>query len=157
LRAAGLVERPPRLVAVQAETSAAVHDYIVSGSFRPAAAPATVADSISVSVPSNPDLARRAVLESGGFSLVVSDERILEAQAFLAEWAGVFAEPTAAATVAALMTDEARRRLDPSWQIVALVTGHGLKDVEAPLARVSIPEPVPADFAALPAETAEDE
>jgi len=154
LRAAGLCERLPRLVAVQAESSAAIHDYIVSGTFRPAPSPTTIADSISVSVPSNPDLARRAVLESGGFSLTVSDERILEAQALLAAQAGVFAEPAAAATAAALLTDEARRRLDPGWQIVLLVTGHGLKDVEAPLSRLSIPEAVPADLAALPEEPA---
>jgi threonine synthase len=152
LRAAGLCERLPLLVAVQAESSAAIHDYIVSGIFRPAASPATIADSISVSVPSNPDLARRAVLESGGFSLTVSDERILEAQALIASEAGVFAEPAAAAAAAALLTDEARERLDPEWQIVILVTGHGLKDVEAPLSRLRIPEAVAADFAALPPE-----
>lgn len=152
LRAAGLCERLPRLIAAQAETSAAIHDYIVSGSFRPAPSPATIADSISVSVPSNPDLARRAVLESGGFSLTVSDERILKAQALLAGYAGVFAEPAAAAAAAALLSDEARRRLDPDWQIVLLVTGHGLKDVEAPLSRLRIPDAVPADFESLPAE-----
>ncbi|HEX7611356.1 MAG TPA: threonine synthase [Candidatus Limnocylindrales bacterium] len=156
LRAAGLCERLPRLIAVQAESSAAIHDYIVSGSFRPAASPATIADSISVSVPSNPDLARRAVLESGGFSLTVSDERILEAQVLLASEAGVFAEPAAAAAAAALLADEARERLNPDWQIVILVTGHGLKDVEAPLSRLRIPEAVAADFAALPEDAPEN-
>ena len=155
LRAAGLCERLPRLVAVQADSSAAIHDYIVGGNFRPAPSPVTIADSISVSVPSNPDLARRAVRESGGFSLTVSDERILQAQALLAGQAGIFAEPAAAAAAAALLSDEARQRLDPGWQIVLLVTGHGLKDVEAPLSRLRIPEAVPADCADLPAETEE--
>jgi threonine synthase len=155
LRSAGLSDRLPRLVAVQAESSAAIHDFIVDGSFRPAPSPATIADSISVSVPSNPDLARRAVLESGGFSLTISDEHILEAQALLADQAGIFAEPAAAAGAAALLSGEVRKRLDPSWQIVLLVTGHGLKDVEAPLARLRIPEAIPADIAALPEEPAE--
>ena len=156
LRAAGLCERLPRLIAVQADSSAAIHDYIVGGSFRPAPSPATVADSISVSVPSNPDLARRAVRESGGFSLTVSDERILQAQALLAGWAGIFAEPAAAAAAAALLSDEAHQRLDPGRQIVLLVTGHGLKDIEAPLSRLRIPEAVSADLEALPDEPAED-
>ncbi|MCX6559163.1 MAG: threonine synthase [Candidatus Aminicenantes bacterium] len=155
LRAAGLCDRLPRLVAVQAESSAAIHDFIVNGSFRPAASPSTIADSISVSVPSNPDLARRAVQESGGFSLTVSDERIMEAQTLLADHTGIFAEPAAAAAAAALLSDEARERLDPAWQIVLLVTGHGLKDIEAPLARLRIPEAIPADLAALPEEPAE--
>jgi threonine synthase len=156
LRAAGLCERLPWLVAVQAETSAAIHDYIVGGIFRPAPSPATIADSISVSVPSNPDLARRAVRESGGFSLTVSDEDILRAQALLARLAGVFAEPAAAATAAALLSDEARQRLDPGWQIVLLVTGHGLKDVESPLSRLRIPEAVQPDSTDLPVEAAEE-
>jgi len=156
LRAAGLSERLPRLIAVQAESSAAIHDYIVSGNFRPAPSPVTIADSISVSVPSNPDLARRAVRESGGFSLTVSDERILEAQALLAGYAGVFAEPAAAAAAAALLTDEARERLDPGWQIVCLVTGHGLKDIETPLSRLRIPAAVSADFESIPVETTEN-
>jgi threonine synthase len=156
LRAAGLCERLPRLVAVQAESSAAIHDYIASGTFRPAATPATIADSISVSVPSNPDLARRAVLESGGFSVTVSDDLIMEAQALLAAEAGVFAEPAAATTAAALLTEEAREHLDPDWRIVLLVTGHGLKDVEAPLARLRIPEAIEPDLAAVPEEPAEN-
>jgi threonine synthase len=154
LRASGLSERLPRLVAVQADSSAAIHEYIVGGDFRSAPSPATIADSISVSVPSNPDLARRAVRESGGFSLTVSDERILEAQALLAGEAGVFAEPAAAAAAAALFSKEARERLDPGWQIVILVTGHGLKNVEAPLSRLHIPEAVAADIDSLPEETA---
>ena len=107
-------------------------------------------DSIAVSVPSNPDLARRAVIDSGGFSVAVPDDLIMEAQALLAREAGVFAEPAAAAAAAALLTEEARERLDPSWQVVLLVTGHGLKDVEAPLARVRIPAAVPPDLAAVP-------
>jgi len=152
LRAAGLCESLPRLIAVQAESSAAIHDYIVGGKFRPAPSPTTIADSISVSVPSNPHLARQAVLESGGFSVTVGDERILEAQALLAARAGVFAEPAAAASAAALLTDEARQRLDPAWQIVLLVTGHGLKDIEAPLSRIRIPEAIPADLACVPEE-----
>jgi len=156
LRAAGLSERLPRLIAVQAESSAAIHDYIVSGSFRSAPSPVTIADSISVSVPSNPALARRAVRESGGFSLTVSDDRILEAQALLAGLAGIFAEPAAAAAAAALLTDEARERLDPGWQIVLLVTGHGLKDIETPLSRLRIPAAVSADFESIPVETTEN-
>ena len=156
LRAAGLSERLPRLIAVQAESSAAIHDYLVSGNFRPAPSPATIADSISVSVPSNPDLACRAVRESGGFSLTVSDERIMQAQALLAREAGIFAEPAAAAAAAVLLSDETRQRLDPGGQIVLLITGHGLKDIEAPLSRLHIPEAVAADFESLPAEIGEE-
>ena len=58
LRAAGLISRLPRLVCVQAEKSNAIHRYITTGRYRNALHPATIADSISVSVPSNAHLAK---------------------------------------------------------------------------------------------------
>jgi threonine synthase len=145
----GRLDRLPRLVAVQAEGSAAIHRFVTTGIFRKVDVPDTIADSIAVGVPSNARLARKAIEESGGFSLTVSDEEILEAQGLLARTTGIFAEPSAAAVVAALpRVDE--DRLDRGSEIVLLVTGHGLKDVEAPLARLSLPDPVPATLDAVP-------
>ena len=147
LRAAGLISRLPRLVCVQAEKSNAIHRYITTGRYRNALRPATVADSLSVSVPSNAHLAKKAVEASGGFSLTVSDREILEGQRLLAAKTGVFAEPAAAATVAGLPKIRAEGRLKPGEQIVLLITGHGLKDVDAVLQNLRLPaaiEPTPA-------------
>src|ERR1019366_2514652 len=113
LHAAGLISRLPRLVCVQAEKSDAIHRYITTGRYRNATNPATVADSISVSVPSNAHLARAAFLKSHGFSLTVSDKEILKGQATLAATTGVFAEPAAAAAVAALGKLRSASRLSP--------------------------------------------
>ncbi|MGA2173672.1 MAG: threonine synthase [Verrucomicrobiota bacterium] len=139
LKAAGLISRLPRLVCVQAETSNAIHRYFESGVYENAARPETIADSISVSVPSNAHLARKAIVESGGFSVTVSDGEILDGQRTLAAKTGVFAEPAAAATVAALKKLRGTRRLGRREQIVLLITGHGLKDVEAALRQMRIP------------------
>jgi threonine synthase len=147
LRAAGLISRLPRLVCVQAEKSDAIHRYITTGRYRNALRPATIADSISVSVPSNAHLAKKAVVASGGFSLTVSDREILEGQRTLAAKTGVFAEPAAAATVAALPKLHAGGMLKPHEQIVLLITGHGLKDVDAAMKNIHMPaaiEPTPA-------------
>ena len=62
LKAAGLISRLPRLVCVQAEKSDAIHHYIESEFTENAARPDTIADSISVSIPSNAHMARKAVL-----------------------------------------------------------------------------------------------
>jgi threonine synthase len=140
LREAGLIEQLPRLVCVQAESSSAISQYVATGKFRAAEAPGTIADSISVSVPSNAHMARRAVCESNGFCVTVSDSEILEAQALLARTTGIYAEPAAAATVAAL--PECRGRLAADPMVVLLVTGHGLKDVDASLGRIALPEPI---------------
>ncbi len=147
LRRAGVIARLPRLIAVQAESSDAIHHLVTTGRYR-AAAPSTVADSLSVTAPANAWLAARAVEESGGASLVVSDEEILAGQRLLAETTGIFAEPAAAAVVAGARK-ACREALDPAEKTVLLVTGHGLKDVDAPLSRLVLPEPVPPDLAAI--------
>ncbi len=149
LRAAGLIPRLPRLVCVQAEKSAAIHRYVTTGRYRAAAKPATIADSISVSVPSNAHLARAAVRESRGCSLTVSDAEILAGQRVLAATTGVFAEPAAAAAVAALLKLRGGQQLQPRDQIVVLITGHGLKDIDAALPNIAMPEPITADAAGL--------
>jgi threonine synthase len=143
LQRAGLIEKLPRLVCVQAETSDAIHNYVVTGRYADARNPTTRADSISVSCPSNAHWARRAVLETGGLTLVVSDDEILEAQRRLAATTGLFAEPAAAAAAAGLVKLQAsERRLGRGDEVVVLATGNGLKDVEAPLSRISIPAPI---------------
>jgi threonine synthase len=146
LHRAGLIERLPRLVGVQAESSDAIHHYVQTGTYRDAANPVTRADSISVTCPSNAHGARRAVLESAGLTLPVSDEEILAAQARLARQTGIFTEPAGATALAGLAKLQAGADAFPrSARVVLLATGHGLKDVEAPLSRISIPpaiEPV---------------
>jgi threonine synthase len=149
LKAAGLIRKLPRLVCVQAKASAAIHNYIRTGTYRDAARPATIADSISVSIPSNAHMARKAVLDSGGFSLTVTDDEILAAQRTLARTTGVFAEPAAASTVAALKKLQSSDELGQKEQIVLLITGHGLKDVEAAMKGVTIPASVEPRLEAL--------
>ena len=149
LKAAGLINKLPRLVCVQADRSAAIHHYIRRGKYQDAKQPNTIADSISVSIPSNAHLARKAVIDSGGFSLTVTDQEILRGQRLLAEKAGVFAEPAAATTVAALKKLRRSEHLGRKEQIVLLVTGHGLKDVEAAMKTIRIPASIEPNLEAL--------
>jgi len=149
LKATGLIARLPRLVCVQAKRSAAIHQYLRTGKYRNARRPATVADSISVSTPSNAHMARRAVTESRGFSVTVSDGEILRGQQTLAEKTGVFAEPAAAATVAALRKLQGSDLLGRREHIVLLITGHGLKDVDAAMGTVRIPNAIKPTLEAL--------
>lgn len=131
LRLAKLTNKMPRLICIQAEKSDAIHHYIQTGSFRAAAKPKTIADSISVGVPSNAHMAKRVVEKTNGFSLLVSDNAILAAQAFLARQTGIFAEPAAASTLAGLNLIREKKMLPQSAQIVLLITGHGLKDTQS--------------------------
>jgi threonine synthase len=150
LQRAGLIERLPRLIGVQAETSDAIHRYVETGRYSDAPHPTTRADSISVTCPSNAHGARRAILESRGLTLTVTDDEILAAQAQLANRTGIFSEPAGAAALAGLVKLQAGpHRLATSDPVVILATGHGLKDVEAPLSRISIPPAVEPVLASL--------
>jgi len=149
LKAAGLISQLPRLVCVQAGKSNAIHHYIESGIYENAPNPNTVADSISVSIPSNAHMARKAVLESSGFSLTVSDDEILQAQRVLATTTGIFAEPASSAVVAALKKLRGSKRLGRKEQIVLLITGHGLKDVETAMRNIQLPKAVEPTLAGV--------
>jgi threonine synthase len=146
LRTAGITERLPRLLGVQAESSDAIHRFVQSGVYSDAVSPATIADSISVRTPSNAFLARKAVVDSDGATVTVTDAEIALAQRILASTTGIFAEPAASATVAGLQKALAAGIVNPRDAIVLLITGHGLKDVDTALRGVTMPTPVSPDL-----------
>ena len=130
LHEAGLIGRMPRLAGVQAAGSAAItHAFEGDGVIRPVKAE-TMADSISVSAPSDGEAALRAVRQTGGTMTAVEDADILESIRRLAAYEGVFAEPSGAACLAGLeklVSSQHDRFRD---RVVLIVTGHGLKDVD---------------------------
>ena len=149
LRAAGFITTLPRLLAVQADRSDAIHRFFSTGTYADAPSPDTCADSISVRTPSNALMARRALLESRGTSATVSDQEILEAQALIARTTGVFAEPAAAATIAGLSRAKEAGWIDPDEHVVALITGHGLKDIDSALQGIEMPPAVEPELEAV--------
>ncbi|MDJ0748175.1 MAG: threonine synthase [Woeseiaceae bacterium] len=142
LRAAGLIDRLPKIDCVQSEGSAAICRTIES--IRESGAvpdwrsveiqsvdASTVADSISVDQPRDGLAAVRAVIESGGEAITISDDEILAAIGDLASKAGVFAEPAAAAPWAAAKRLAENGRIGKDETVVLPITGNGLKDVAA--------------------------
>lgn len=127
----GLTDRLPRLICVQSEKSDAIHSFFNSGRYHNVENPKTIADSISVSSPSNAYMAVRALKTTGGSSVTVSDEEIMNAQKTLAEYSGIYAEPSSSSIIAALPELYDRNLIDKKEKIVLLITGNGLKDTEA--------------------------
>jgi threonine synthase len=145
----GFIERTPKLLAVQAEGSAAIVKAAAGdGVIRPVSGD-TVADSISVSLPRDGQAAVKAIRESGGFGVTVSDAAILAAIGEVARGAGVFAEPAAAASWAGLKEAVRLGLVDPAWRIVALITGNGLKDVASAMKTAGEPRLIPPDAGVL--------
>jgi threonine synthase len=144
LTAAGILARSPRLIAVQPEGSAAIVRALRAGAeeVSPVTGAGSVADSLVVEAPRNGPAALKAVRGSGGTGVIVSDDAIIAAVARLAATTGVFAEPAGAASLAGLEAALAERILAGDERIVLLVTGSGLKDVDAASRAMRVSEPV---------------
>lgn len=126
-----LVERIPRLIAVQATGSPALVRALESDGVVRACEATTVADGLAVGLPRNGAMAVRCIRASGGCGVLVSDEEILAAARGLASLTGVFAEPSGAASYAGLVRLLDEGRLARDERVVLLVTGSGLKSVDA--------------------------
>lgn len=145
----GLIKRLPKLVAVQAEGSDAVCRALESGGRFAPVGGRTLADSISVRRPRDGRAAVRAVQDSGGFALRVSDAELLAAMRELARKTGVFAEPAGAASYAGLKKTADEGRLEAGQTVVLVVTGSGLKDVDSAIKAAGRPHLIEPDLKAL--------
>jgi len=141
----GWIDHMPKIVAVQAKGSAAIVKGLKNGKIGPATAD-TIADSISVDLPRDGEKALRAVKESNGYGITVTDDEILDAQHHLAKITGVFAEPAAAAAFAGLLKSVNEGKIQPNESAVVLITGTGLKDIPSAQKIVKIPNPISPDI-----------
>lgn len=141
LLAVGLIDHLPKIDCVQSRASAAINNTIAelqdstgpivnwqSVSLHEVDA-STVADSISVNRPRDGLAAVKAVIQSGGEAITVSDDDILAAIPEVARYSGVFPEPAAAATWAAVRQMAENGQVSKDEHVVCLVTGNGLKDI----------------------------
>jgi threonine synthase len=132
----------PRLLGVQASGSAP----LVLG--HPVDRPETVATAIRIGRPARGEQAVQAAEESGGQIIAISDEEILAMQRRLAG-EGVWVEPASAAGLGGLASEIRSGRINPSgMRIVAVCTGHGLKDPDI-ITRNLNPRVLPAELSAL--------
>lgn len=129
LYAAGLIDRLPRLISVQAEGCCPLNRAIQTGEPWSPMEENTLADSIAVGVPRNADKALMAIRESQGVAVNVSDGEILAAMRLLGRTCGVFGEPAGVTGAAGVKKALELGLIDPASTVVSVVTGNGLKDV----------------------------
>jgi len=131
LLALGWIDQVPRIFGVQAEGSAAIANAFKAGTEEIRSVSAhTLADSISVNLPSDGLRAVRAARETNGAYVTVSDESILTAISTLGRY-GVFAEPAGAAAFAGMRKALESGLINSVDPVLVLNTGSGLKDVSA--------------------------
>ena len=149
LYAAGFIDRLPRLISVQAEGCCPLNRAIETGKPWEPMAENTLADSIAVGVPRNPDKALCAIRESDGVAVNVSDGEILEAMRLLGRTQGVFGEPAGAAGTAGVKKAVELGLIPAGSTVVSIVTGNGLKDVQSGIQAAGEPMRVSPDMDAL--------
>ncbi|MGD0155502.1 MAG: threonine synthase [Terracidiphilus sp.] len=135
----GILERLPRVLGVQAE---GCQPFVTAWRDRSALTPCegnTLADSIAVGHPRNFAKGMRAVNESGGAFIAVSDAEILEAMTLVARRTGVFGEPAGVACAAGVRRAVASGVIGHSESAVLVMTGNGLKDVQSAMRAVGRP------------------
>jgi threonine synthase len=134
----------PRILGVQAAGAAPlVLGHAVEN-------PETVATAIRIGKPARGEQALQAAEESKGCIQAVADSQILDMQKLLAEREGIWVEPASAAGLAGLAIEIASGRLNPQGKrIVAVCTGHGLKDPDIITKDMAKPHIIPPKLEAL--------
>ncbi len=122
LMAAGQIAKLPRMIGVQSSACPPIAEAVRQGLDRHAAIDKqpSVAEGISLAHPIRDREVLRAIRDSGGTAVAVSDEDTLAAQRDLAKH-GLYVEPTSAVVGAALTT------LALGGIVVAALSGNGLK------------------------------
>ena len=127
-KAWGLITRVPRLAAVQAAGAAPFARSFEEGfATRHTVKAETIATAVRIGDPASYDRAVIAIRETNGVVLAVTDAEIMEAKAAV-DGCGVGCEPASAAAVAGLRALVRKGQVDPSERVVAVLTGHVLKD-----------------------------
>ena len=136
LQELGWLDQMPRIFGVQPEGSAAIANAFKAGTeeIKPVKSD-TIADSVSVDLPHDGVRALRAVTQTGGQYVTITDQQILNAIAALGK-EGIFVEPAAATAYAGLEAAVAQGLLELSDPVLVMLTGSGLKDIKAAIQAV---------------------
>ena len=93
--------------------------------------PNTIAKSLAIGNPADGWYALDTIRSSGGSCAAVTDDEVLDGIRLLARTEGIFAETAGGVTIASLVKLVNQGVVRSDERVVVMVTGHGLKTVEA--------------------------
>jgi threonine synthase len=129
---AGHMQGSPRIVAVQPVGCDSIAQALrEQRALQPIPTCESSISGLQLTAPPDGELVLRALHESQGWAVSVPDEEVYRAQADLARREGLFVEPAAAITLAAVRADVQQGRLRGHECVVCLLTGIGFKDTSA--------------------------
>lgn len=140
LLALGLIDRLPKLHVIQAEGSApfarmfadlrsagSASDDSLPEAMATEPRPRTLATAIKIGAPVSWKKSLRAVLQSGGEVIAVTEQEIADAKAMVGR-DGIGCEPASATTIAGIRRLVANKMIRRDENVIAILTGHVLKD-----------------------------
>jgi len=125
----GIIDHKPKMIGIQAVGCSPIAQAYDKDKDTPLKIKKgeTEASAIRVTEPIYGKLALKAIKESGGFAVSVTDDEMIDAGMEIARNEGIFAEPASSAPVASLQHKVVQDRIDEDAKIVCLVTSSGLK------------------------------
>ncbi len=147
LQALGLVKTAPRMIA--SEPFGPLAHALDAGLDAPEIVDGGASVAFSIASRYGTYQGFAALKQSGGMGVRITDEGVFEAQRALAREEGVFAEPSSAAALTALMQLRSRKAIDPEQTIVLISTSSGLKDPASSRTWMKPVPDAPADFDGL--------
>lgn len=135
----GLISHVPRLLAVQASGAAPFARAFSEGFVtRHRVKAETIATAIRIGDPASWDRGVAAIRSTDGVVAAVSDDEILAAKSEI-DACGVGCEPASAASIAGVRSMISAGIIEPGANIVAILTGHMLKDPDSLMPKVPAP------------------
>jgi threonine synthase len=132
-RELGLVEGElPKMNGAQADGCSPIANAFAAGhDVCQPVKPDTIAKSLAIGNPADGPYAIEEARRSGGSIDSVSDDEIRAGIALLAQTTGIFTETAGGVTTAVLAKLAARGDIDPDERVVLVITGEGLKTLDA--------------------------
>ena len=131
LQQSGLIDRQPQITVIQAEGAAPFARFYSEpdSEFENEEHPKTLASAIKIGAPVSWQKAWRAVRETGGSVMTVTEQEIADAKAVIGR-DGIGCEPASATTVAGIRKLVNEGVIKEAETVVAVLTGHLLKDTD---------------------------
>ncbi len=125
----GLIKKLPKMIAVQAEgASTIVTAFKTKTEIKPLDKPQTICSAIACGMPIDYPKVLKALNESGGTAIAVSDDDTLKFQQILSRLEALYVEPSSATSIAAVQKLTKQTVIKKEDVVVCVATGAGLKD-----------------------------